>query len=168
MIRYEILETAFGSLGLVASELGICRVILPGLTAEKVISSILDKYPSAVDGLSAEYRETLSQVQSYFSGSPVEFDPALDLSGSTVFQRQVYQALRSIPYGEVRSYAWVAHKIGNPRAVRAVGGANAANPIPLIIPCHRVIRADGSLGGFSGTGGPALKQRMLSLEKVES
>jgi O-6-methylguanine DNA methyltransferase len=87
----------------------------------------------------------------------------LDLSAGTAFQQAVWQALCRIPYGETRSYAWVAGQIGRPRATRAVGSACGANPIPVIVPCHRVIASDGSLGGFSC--GLKWKKRLLALEQ---
>jgi methylated-DNA-[protein]-cysteine S-methyltransferase len=88
----------------------------------------------------------------------------VDLSSGTAFQRKVWRALTKIPYGQTRSYAWVARAIGAPKALRAVGTACGANPVPLIIPCHRVIASDGSLGGFGG--GLRLKRRLLRLEGV--
>lgn len=99
----------------------------------------------------------------YFAGLPVEpTDLPVDVSG-TSFQRRVWSALRAIPRGQVRSYADVARSVGSPLAVRAVGSANAANPVPLVVPCHRVINKGGALGGYSG-GGPERKRRLLVLE----
>ena len=91
-------------------------------------------------------------------------DLPLDLEDNTPFQVKVWQALRAIPYGRVRSYGWVARKIGKPRAARAVGAACGANPVPLLVPCHRVVAGDGSLGGFSG--GLSNKRRLLKLEGI--
>jgi methylated-DNA-[protein]-cysteine S-methyltransferase len=105
------------------------------------------------------------QLQAYASGKVVRFSSRLDLSSGTPFQAKVWRALQMIPRGQTRSYAWVAHKIGSPRAVRAVGAACGANPVPIIVPCHRVIASDGSLGGFGG--GLALKRRLLALEGVK-
>ena len=87
----------------------------------------------------------------------------VDLSETPPFQRQVLEAAREIPFGEARPYAWVAERIGNPRAVRAVGTALGRNPVPLIVPCHRVWRADGGLGGY--LFGEALKRRLFELER---
>ena len=87
----------------------------------------------------------------------------MDLSIGTEFQRKVWEKVSEIPYGELRSYKWIASEIGNPDAVRAVGNAVGENPVPPIIPCHRVIRSDGNLGGFSS--GIALKKWLLKLEK---
>lgn len=111
----------------------------------------------------AVFAQVKSQLQQYFDGTLQKFTIQLFLVG-TPFQRKVWRALAQIPYGTVISYKELAQRIVNPRAVRAVGGANGKNPIPIIIPCHRVIAADGSLGGYSS--GLDVKKRLLSLEKV--
>lgn len=90
----------------------------------------------------------------------------IDISCGTPFQQKVWRALRTIPKGQTRSYAWVAKKIGKPKAVRAVANACGANPYPVVIPCHRVIRSDGSLGGFSG--GLKLKRKLLAREGIRN
>ena len=101
-------------------------------------------------------------LQRYAAGKRVVFAVPVDLSVGTEFQRKVWRVLATIPYGETRSYAWVARAIGQPRAARAVGAACGANPVPLIIPCHRVVASDGSLGGFNA--GLKWKKRLLRLE----
>jgi methylated-DNA-[protein]-cysteine S-methyltransferase len=106
-------------------------------------------------------RDACDQLQDYFDGKRLTFDLALAPEGSA-FQKRVWAALCAIPSGETRSYADIARAIGS--APRAVGGANGANPIPLFIPCHRVIAADGSLGGYSGGDGPATKRYLLDHE----
>ena len=108
-----------------------------------------------------ELREAVGQLKDYFAGKRTRFDLKLAPEG-TEFQRQVWKALRTIPYGKTISYGELAGKIGNPKAVRAVGGANGKNPIPIVIPCHRVIGADGSLTGFGG--GLETKVALLALE----
>lgn len=102
------------------------------------------------------------QLKAYLSGKAVRFNCRLDLSAGTAFQQKAWRAMLTIPRGETRSYAWIAKKIGKPRAARAVGAACGANPVPIIVPCHRVIASDGSLGGFGG--GLPLKRRLLKLE----
>ncbi len=106
-------------------------------------------------------RDTRVQLEEYFSGTRRDFDLPLAPRG-TEFQREVWQALRCIPYGETISYAQLAMRIGKPSAMRAVGAANGRNPLPIVVPCHRVIGADGSLTGF-GAGLPT-KQFLLQLE----
>jgi methylated-DNA-[protein]-cysteine S-methyltransferase len=115
----------------------------------------LDKKPFA---------EVIRQLQAYFRGELKEFDLPLAMEG-TDFQLRVWNALRAIPYGETVSYAQLAGRIGNSKAVRAVGLANGKNPIPIIVPCHRVIGSDGSLTGFGG--GLATKKKLLELENKQ-
>jgi methylated-DNA-[protein]-cysteine S-methyltransferase len=113
---------------------------------------------------STAFDEVLRQLEAYFRGDLREFELPLAMVG-TKFQLLVWDALRKIPYGETISYAQLAQRIGNPKAVRAVGLANGRNPIPIIVPCHRVIGSDGSLTGFGG--GLSMKKRLLELEQKQ-
>jgi methylated-DNA-[protein]-cysteine S-methyltransferase len=113
----------------------------------------------------APFEPVRKQLDAYFAGELQEFDLKLDPAG-TLFQRRVWEALRHIPYGQTRTYAEIAREIGRPTAFRAVGAANGANPIPVIIPCHRVIGSDGSLTGFGG--GIPTKKRLLALESMNA
>jgi methylated-DNA-[protein]-cysteine S-methyltransferase len=106
--------------------------------------------------------ETERQLRAYFSGGLRDFDLPLDMVG-TDFQQRVWRELLKIPYGETRSYMQIASGIGSPTAVRAVGAANGANPVPIVVPCHRVIGSGGRLVGYGG--GLPLKQRLLALER---
>ncbi len=110
----------------------------------------------------APFEQAIAQLRGYFAGELHEFELPLAPAG-TSFQRRVWDALQRIPYGETRSYGELARTLGNAGACRAVGAANRRNPIPIIIPCHRVIGGDGSLTGFGG--GLATKQRLLALER---
>lgn len=112
----------------------------------------------------AQFAEVIRQLQAYFRGELKEFDLPLAMEG-TEFQLRVWNALRTIPYGETISYAQLAERIGSAKAVRAVGLANGSNPIPIIVPCHRVIGSDGSLTGFGG--GLSTKKRLLELENKQ-
>jgi methylated-DNA-[protein]-cysteine S-methyltransferase len=105
--------------------------------------------------------EAARQLRAYFAGELREFQLPLDMQG-TAFQKRVWLQVAAIPYGETRSYLQIAQALGSPRAVRAVGAANGANPVPIVVPCHRVIGANGNLVGYGG--GLALKQRLLELE----
>jgi len=111
------------------------------------------------------FRRVKRQLDEYFDGERRRFDLALAPDG-TDFQRAVWQALVAIPYGETRSYRAIADQIGHPRAIRAVGAANGANPIAIVMPCHRVIGSDGSLIGFGG--GLDTKRYLLDLERSHS
>jgi methylated-DNA-[protein]-cysteine S-methyltransferase len=112
----------------------------------------------------AAFAKVICQLEAYFRGELKEFDVPLAMDG-TAFQLRVWNALRAIPYGETISYAQLAGRIGNPKAVRAVGLANGSNPIPIIVPCHRVIGSDGSLTGFGG--GLTTKRKLLELENKQ-
>ena len=109
-------------------------------------------------------RRLVEELDSYFSGRRVEFSYPVVFLWGTGFQRAVWNTIREIPYGETRSYAWLARRVGRPKAYRAVGNAVGANPVPILVPCHRVIRSDGSLGGFRA--GLELKRWLLELEGV--
>jgi len=110
-------------------------------------------------------KETCRQLTEYFSGTRTTFDLPIKYVSGTPFQHSVWNALRSIPYGETRSYEDIAVAIGNPKAVRAIGQANTRNPILLLVPCHRVINKNGSIGGFGC--GVEVKKQLLQLEGLE-
>ncbi len=165
MIREAIFKTEWGWCGVVVGRGGILQVILPDERKDLVRARIRSRYPDAQEG--GKGTEGVQRaLKRYFVGKRVDFDFPLDLSSYSDFQRRVWEVARTIPYGEVRSYQWVSSKLGNPRGGRAVGSALGRNPVPVIVPCHRVIRADGKLGGFSGPGGIKLKRKMLALEGV--
>jgi O-6-methylguanine DNA methyltransferase len=108
-------------------------------------------------------RELAHALAGYLRGRPLEWDGSIDLRGTSAFQSEVYSEVRRIPYGESATYGEIARRIGRPSSVRAVGNALHRNPLPLVVPCHRVLREGGGLGGFAG--GTALKRRLLALER---
>jgi O-6-methylguanine DNA methyltransferase len=130
------------------------------------ISAIEKKFSSPLYPSAEETATVRDQVRQYLQGKRTAFSLEVDLSPLTDFQRQVLIATQGIPRGEIATYAEIARKIGKPKAVRAVGQALGRNPVPIVIPCHRVIAADGSLGGYSGGGGVETKARLLQLEGV--
>jgi methylated-DNA-[protein]-cysteine S-methyltransferase len=160
-IKFAIVSTEFGWVGLGGSEAGLVLLTLPRSSRKAAISEVEEFSADAVEDTSA-FGDLPYRLQRYFYGEKVSFPDSLDLSGATDFQKAVWNATRFIPYGETRTYVWVAQQIGNPRASRAVGGALARNTFPIIVPCHRVIASNGNPGGFSG--GLALKKRLLKLE----
>jgi methylated-DNA-[protein]-cysteine S-methyltransferase len=146
------IETALGTIAVTASNEGLLSLVLP----TRCFSGPRLDSPF-------EFAELVDNLKAYFDGRKVCFDNIkLDLSSATPFQSKVWKATRSIPYGETRSYRWVAEQIGKPGAYRAVGQALGKNPLPIIIPCHRVIASDRSFGGYSG--GREMKQHLLNLE----
>ena len=102
------------------------------------------------------------QLMDYFSGALKDFNQSVFFISGTEFEKKVWLALRGVPYGETRTYKWLAEKVGSPKGSRAVGQALSRNPVPIVIPCHRVIESDGSLGGYSG--GIDVKRRLLDME----
>lgn len=151
---YSEFETALGEMRLIGDEQGIQQLNLK--LDEEPFQPPADWQENAT-----VFSGAIQQLQEYAKGQRRDFDVKLNLQG-TAFQKQVWQALLTIPFGEVRSYKNMAETIGKPKAVRALGTANGKNPIPIIVPCHRVIGADGSLGGYSL--GLPLKKRLLALE----
>ena len=161
---FTFFDSPLGELGLVATENGLCE-IMTRISNRKVFVSYLKKsYPVMPQESSEKLKSVARQLAEYFSGKRHSFTCKLDLAQGTEFQQRVWKALQSIPHGETKSYAWIAESIGKPRAVRAVGGANGKNPIPIIVPCHRVIRKDGGIGGY--TGGLDKKRFLLGLERA--
>ena len=159
--RYTVVSTEAGWIFICGTARGLRCLTLPLASRRAALAASHDLINDAVEDSSA-FGDLPSRLQRYFNGEKVAFLDGIDLSGATAFQKAVWDATRSISYGEVRSYGWLAQQIEKPRAYRAVGQSLARNPLPLIVPCHRVIAGDGSLGGFSG--GLELKQYLLDLE----
>ena len=151
------------NLVLLASAKGLCRIELIGQEdAQRILSILSPKIKLIKDD--KPFVGLCKQLDSYFSGKAVNWKMPLDIIAGTDFQRLVWAALRRIPYGKTITYGRLAQEIGRPAASRAVGAANGANPIPIVIPCHRVVAGNGKLGGYSG--GLSIKQALLQLEGV--
>ena len=169
MERYHLFETAAGVAAIGWNERGVSLFRLPAPTARETERAVLRRRPDAQrarpDGAIAETVEALVR---YFAGEQIEFDAcAVDLGAQEPFFASVYAAVRKLRWGETTTYGAVASALGaGPEAARAVGQAMARNPVPLIIPCHRVLAAGGKIGGFSAPGGSVSKARMLVLEGV--
>ncbi len=156
----KIFRTGLGWAGVAVSDAGITRIILPKADRKAVVRELRGLDGAAVPtGL---LERAVLVLGRFFAGEQALFDLPLDLRYYTPFQQSVWRATASIPFGETRSYQWIANRIRRPHAARAVGQAVGANPAPVIIPCHRVITSSGRLGGFSG--GLAMKKKLLELE----
>ena len=159
---YTTFNTPFGKTGVAVTPYGICRVVLSIASESKFVEALKTTYHSP-----KKQPRQLTKIEKefhlYFSGKLKKFTFKVDLRQGTSFQQRVWEKLKAIPFGETRSYQWLATEIYQPKACRAVGNANGKNPTPIIIPCHRVIQKNGSLGGF--TGGTDLKKYLLELEK---
>lgn len=163
---YAAWPTAWGPMGAVASAKGLCRVMLPHYSMEDLKAMLAFEHPEAREDL-AHFAELSELTRAYFNGSTVSFDSvACDMPAETSFSGRVLRACRQIPSGQTLTYTQLAMKIGQEQAARAVASAMAKNRTPLVIPCHRVVGADGRLHGFSAPGGIPLKQRMLDMEKT--
>ena len=163
-MRYTIFRTAWGYFGFVARGKRLISTYLPQ-RGEDLDPAIRDAWPLAIEDREALPRFRRNVVD-YFEGKPAKFAVDIDLSEVPTFQRMVLEACGRIPYGKTASYVDLARAVGNPGAARAVGGAMAHNPLPLVVPCHRVVRSDGSLGGFSSPRGIKDKKRLLHLENA--
>ena len=161
-VYYSRCTSPIGEILIASTEKGLCRLDLVR-NERDFVRSLSKEFDATVvrdDGRFLEMREMLD---TYFAGKPIEFEVSFDLRG-TDFQRRVWSEMHKIGYGRTKSYEDIAKAIGRPKAVRAVGNAVGGNPVSLMIPCHRVIRKDGTLGGF-GLGLP-VKKWLLKLEKV--
>lgn len=159
---YYVFRTELGWVGVAGVNGRVQRLTLPKSDKAEAEALLRGGMGEGVVETNHDFRSLADQLVAYFAGERVSFECEVDMDGASAFDGKVWQAVREIGYGEARSYGWVASRIGQPRAVRAVGRALSRNPIPVIIPCHRVIRSDGSLGGFSS--GAEWKARLLGIE----
>lgn len=150
-------------MGLAITERGLSQLTLPQ-DSEKDALLVINCDSNALRVSSEHMFDTVSRIRDYCDGQHVVFNEKLDLSAGSIFEQRVWNTCRTIPYGQTRSYSWIAAELGQPKAARAVGNALGKNPLPIIIPCHRVIAASGGIGGFSG--GIEIKKRLLELECV--
>nr|WP_040829700.1 methylated-DNA--[protein]-cysteine S-methyltransferase [Nocardia jiangxiensis] len=161
-VAYTTMDTPVGRLLLAATPKGLVRVAYAREDHDQVLATLADKVSPRILRAPARLDEVRRELDEYFAHRRRSFDVPLDLSLSHGFRQIVQKHLPQIGYGQTRSYAQVAQLVGNPRAVRAVGTACATNPLPVVVPCHRVTRADGSLGGY--VGGADAKHLLLDLE----
>jgi len=163
-VYYSCLDFPFGPVFVSKTIKGVCLVTLSKISEAEFQSLLRKRFQKEATRDDRKLKIVINELSGYFNGCRVAFNSQLDLSIGTEFQRRVWEKVSEIPYGESRSYKWIADEIGHPHAVRAVGNAVGKNPVPPIVPCHRVIRSDGKLGGFSS--GIALKKWLLKLENL--
>jgi methylated-DNA-[protein]-cysteine S-methyltransferase len=164
-VAYRTVDTPVGRLLLAATEQGLIRVAYPRQDHDAVLTQLAERVSPRVLHAPLRLDPAARQLEEYFAGRRRAFDLPLDLRLATGFRRAVLAHLPLIRYGGTESYAQVAAAAGSPRAVRAVGTACATNPVPVVLPCHRVVRSDGSPGGYAG--GPDAKQTLLRMETRE-
>jgi methylated-DNA-[protein]-cysteine S-methyltransferase len=161
-IAYATVDSPFGPLLIATTPRGLVRVSLPGYDPEETLEELSARISPRVLEVPSRLDPVRRQLDLYFEGRLREFDLPLDWQLSKGFRRRALRAVDRIPYGKTRSYTQIATSAGNERAVRAAGTACGANPIPIVVPCHRVLRSGGGLGGYGG--GLPMKEALLELE----
>jgi methylated-DNA-[protein]-cysteine S-methyltransferase len=163
-VAYTTTDSPFGPLLLAKTRRGLVRVGLPNQNSDELLTDLVERVSPRVLEAAGELDEVRRELDLYFEGKLDSFDLPLDWQLSGGFRQRVLRAINRIPYGQTRSYTEMARKAGNERAVRAAGSACGSNPIPLVVPCHRVLRTGGAFGGYAG--GLPMKEALLQLEGV--
>ena len=161
-VAYATVDSPFGPLLVATTPRGLVKLSLPNYDAGEALEDLAARISPRVLEAPARLEEARRQLDEYFEGRLHEFDLPLDWQLSSGFRKEVQRAIAQIPYGETRSYMHLAAEAGNERAVRAAGTACGTNPIPIVVPCHRVLRSGGALGGYGG--GLEMKRALLQLE----
>jgi methylated-DNA-[protein]-cysteine S-methyltransferase len=161
-VAYTVVDSPFGPLVLAATRRGLVKVSFGQESPEKVVEELSAEISPRVLEAPARLDEVQRELDLYFDGRLKDFEVPLDWQLTRGFYRKVLRATSRVPYGEVSTYSEVAAKAGNPRAFRAAGTALGSNPLPIIVPCHRILQSGGGLGGYGG--GLEMKQRLLKLE----
>ena len=161
-VTYRTVDSPIGSLLLATTDTGLVRVAFAGEDHERVLQQLADRVSPRVLRHPARLDDTAHQLDEYFAGRRHAFDLAIDWELTHGFTRRVLQSTARIPFGELGTYRSVATRAGNAAAVRAAGNALGANPMPIVVPCHRIVRTGGALGGY--TGGVQRKEFLLTLE----
>ncbi|MDI6782807.1 MAG: methylated-DNA--[protein]-cysteine S-methyltransferase [bacterium] len=168
-VWYTAINSPLGKIYLAATDRGLAQVQFGKNSVQPLVLKELQvlEPTCSISESPVPFRNVIKWLKKYFAGEKVALRASgikFDFSSGTPFQRTVWKTLCRIPYGQVRSYQWVAEQIGNPDSVRAVGQANGRNPLPILVPCHRVINKDGSLGGYSS--GIEIKKKLLNIEGI--
>ena len=163
-VAYTMSDSPFGPLLLAATPRGLVKVSLPGHDPEQALEDLATRISPRVLEAPARLEEVRRELDLYFDGKLTEFGLPVDWQLSKDFRRRALRAIDRIPYGKTRSYTEIARSAGNERAVRAAGSACGSNPVPIVVPCHRVLRSGGALGGYGG--GLPMKEALLKLEGI--
>jgi methylated-DNA-[protein]-cysteine S-methyltransferase len=161
-VAYTTVDSPFGPLLIAATPSGLVRVNLPTYDAEETLEELAERISPRVLEAPARLDDVRRELDLYFEGKLTEFDLPIDWQLTDGFRKKVQRAINRIPYGQTRTYTDMARSAGNERAVRAAGTACGSNPIPIVVPCHRVLRTGGGLGGYGG--GLPMKEALLELE----
>jgi methylated-DNA-[protein]-cysteine S-methyltransferase len=164
---YCLFDTALGVCGVAWNQHGLTRLQLPESDRAATVRRLRVGAATSVTDPPPPIKQVIAALQQYFAGEKVDFSSvALDLTGVGPFHRKVYDAARALGWGHTTTYGELAQRTGDPAAARAVGQALAQNPVPIIIPCHRILASGGKVGGFSAYGGATAKLRLLALEGI--
>jgi methylated-DNA-[protein]-cysteine S-methyltransferase len=163
-VAYTISDSPFGPLLIAATPRGLLKLSLPNHDPEQTLEELASQVSPRILEAPARLYAVRRQLDEYFEGKRTEFDVPLDWRLTSGFRAKVQHAIGRIPYGQTRSYMEIAASAGNARAVRAAGTACGSNPIPIVVPCHRVLRSGGGLGGYGG--GLPMKEALLQMEGV--
>jgi methylated-DNA-[protein]-cysteine S-methyltransferase len=163
-VAYASADSPFGPLLLASTPRGLVRVSLPGYDPDETLEELAMRLSPRMLEAPERLDEARRELDLYFEGKLTEFDLAIDWRLTDGFRKRVQQAIARIPYGQTRSYTEMARSAGNERAVRAAGTACGSNPLPIVVPCHRVLRSGGALGGYGG--GLPMKEGLLKLEGI--
>lgn len=161
-LYYATINSPVGEILATRTDQGLNFVSFPKSKWEKFLSALKKEENVTLVQDNQKFSKLRENLKAYFSGKKVQFKEKFDLAGGTNFQKKVWTAMQKIPFGQTRSYGWLAKQVGGKNKARAVGGACGSNPLPILIPCHRVIREDGGLGGYGG--GLNLKKKLLQIE----
>ena len=169
-IEFAFFDTAIGRSQVAWGDRGIVAVQLPGVSESRTRARILGLFPEAREGSPpAGVESAIAGIAALLRGEEIDLsDIALDMTGVPDFHRRVYAVARAIPAGRTLTYGEIAQRLGEPNAAREVGQALGENPFPIIVPCHRVLAANGKLGGFSAPGGATTKLKLLRIEGAEA
>ena len=161
-LYYATFKSPIGEILATRTDRGLNFVSFPKSRWEKFLSALRKDESIALIEDDKKFSNLRNNLKAYFSGKEVQFKENFDLKGGTDFQKKVWRTMQKIPFGETRSYSWLAKQVGGKNKARAVGLACGSNPFPILIPCHRVVRGDGGLGGYGG--GLGLKKKLLKIE----
>ena len=163
---YTLFKTPIGWCGVVGTQNGLRRIFIGYIKHHQLIKHMKEEFGNTATKVPST-GELIEKISIYCSGEKISFNRyKMDWSSLTPFQHKVLKEVMKIPYGTVTTYGNLAQKIGCPDGFRAVGNALAKNPFPLLVPCHRIMRSDGKIGGFSAGGGKKLKEKLLRMEQV--
>ena len=163
-LYYTTFRSPVGEILVTRTEKGLNFIAFPKSRWHRFLAALRKEEGLTLKKDEKRFLSLKKELKSYFSGKKVSFRQPLDLSGGTPFQKRVWKVMQKIPPGQTKSYGWLARQAGGKNKARAAGAACGANPIPIVVPCHRVIKSDGSLGGYGG--GLGAKRKLLSIEKA--